>query len=427
MNIALVFPLSTFLTNPLVWPPLGLFYIAAQLEAQGHTTDFFDLSFKELPKDGEFDQLWLSANSPQMYEVRKIAEQTKNWKHTKTVFGGTAPWANPRTSLELPFDLVVIGEGDHPDTIKEILRRSEDTLFDWKPQIRIVPIAKDLEWVLPPIRRWSQDYHAYMHDQDGKEYRMASLFTSRGCPMSCAFCESGRHGVIWNSLTRYEPLWCVEEQIKECKDLGFTGLAYYDDVFIINKRRTLELLELHNKYDMVFRCFLRSDILCKHGGKDYLKRMKDAGLIEVFVGVESADDQIKKNIHKGTTIEQDTKVLEWCKELGIRCKMSFIFGLPGESFESMNKTRDWILKYRPDIVQVDRLIPYPGTPLTKNMEEYDLNYETPIEEEWFFRGRFDINSKSFVSTSNLTRDEIDKFWHEMEAELIGEGLSTYGH
>ena len=417
MNIALVYPPSTLLTDPMVWPPLGLFYIATQLEAQGHKTEFYDMSLWDIPDDGEFDQMWISANAPQMYEVRKIAEQTKDWEYTKTVIGGAAPWANPETSLELGFDLVVVGEGDHPETIKEILGYANNPFN----KSLVVPVARTLDWVLPPVRRWSLDYHAYM---DG--HRMASLFTSRGCPMSCAFCESGRLGVIWNSLTRYEPLWCVEEQIKEIKDLGFTGLAYYDDVFIINKKRTHKLLDLHNKYGMVFRCFLRSDILCKHGGKEYLKAMKDAGLIEIFIGIESASDRIKENIHKGTTIEQDTKVLEWCRELEIRCKTSFIFGLPGESFESLQKTRTWILKHRPDIVQIDRLVPFPGTPLTKNIKDYDLNYENQIEEEWFFRGKHGI-SHSFVSTSNLSVDEIDKFWREFEMELIEEGLSTYGH
>jgi radical SAM superfamily enzyme YgiQ (UPF0313 family) len=381
MKIALVYPPSTILTK---------------LEAQGHKTEFFDMSLhKELPEDGKYDQLWISANSPQMYEVRRIAEKTKDWVSTKTVIGGAAPWANPETSLDLGFDLVVIGEGDHPD---------------------------DLEWVLPPVRRWSLDYHAYM---DG--HRMASLFTSRGCPMSCAFCESGRHGVIWNSLTRYEPMWCVEAQIKEIYEMGFTGLAYYDDIFIVNRKRTYDLLALHKKWRMVFRCFLRSDILCKHGGRDYLKDMKDAGLIEVFVGVESADNQIKGNIHKGTTVEQDEAVLEWCRELGIRCKMSFILGLPGESMESMQKTRQWILKNKPDIVQVDRLVPFKGTPLVDNIDDYDLKYEDVREEEWFFRGRFDINSRSFVSTSHLSINEIDDFWHKLEMELLELKLSSQYH
>ena len=421
MRIALVFPKSTFLTDPMVWPPLGLFYLAAQLEAQGHTTNFFDMSVRELPEDGEFDQLWLSAKSAQMYEVRKIAEQTRNWK-TSTVFGGAAPWSDPIPSHGL-FNVLVIGEGDNPNTITQILKFAGDTerKTTYYPEL-----SKNLDWVLPPVRRWTLDYHAYMKDSQGNKYRMASMFTTRGCPMSCAFCESGRRGVIWGKTTRYEPLWCVEEQIRECKELGFTGIAYYDDVFILHKSRTLKLLDMNYKYDMKWRCFLRSDILCKQGGKDYLERMRDSGLIEVFLGIESASNRIKKNIHKGTTIEQDAKVVQWCKELGIRCKTSFILGLPGESLESMNKTRDWILVHRPDIVQVDRLIPFPGVPITKHPEDYDLKYERIPTDDWFFRGK-EGAGESFVSTSFLSREQIDEFISDLDKELVEEGLSTYAH
>ena len=422
MKIALVFPKSTFLTNPLTWPPLGLFYLAAQLEAQGHETDFFDLSIRKLPKDGEFDQLWLSAKSAQMYEVRKISAITKKWEKTKTVFGGAAPWAD-ESLRNLPFNLTVVGEGDHPDAIRDILALVQ--FIEGQRNVTFVRVSKDLDWVLPPIRRWSLDYHAYMSDQDGNEYRMASLFTTRGCPFNCAFCESGRNGVIWSKYVRYEPLWCIEEQIRECKELGFTGLAYYDDVFILNKKHALKLLELNKKYDMKWRCFLRSDVAVKHGF-DFMKKMKDSGLIEVFVGVESADNQIKENIHKGTTIEQDTQVLRWCKELGIRCKMSFIIGLPGESISSMLRTRKWILKNRPDIVQLDRMIPFPGTPLTKHPDKYDLKYETIPDEKWFFCGKGG-SGKSFVRTSYLKSDTISLFLSIFTNEFRREGLLTYDH
>jgi radical SAM superfamily enzyme YgiQ (UPF0313 family) len=215
----------------------------------------------------------------------------------------------------------------------------------------------------------------------------------------------------------------VEAQIKESAELGFQGLAYYDDIFILNKKRTLEMLELHRKYNMKFRCFLRSDILAKHGGKEYLKQLQDGGLLEIFVGVESADNRIKNNIHKGTTIEQDTDVLNWCKELGITCKMSFILGLPGESMESMKATKQWILANRPHRVQVDRLIPFPGTPLTKNPQDYDLNWETQVDEQFFFKGRENL-AHSFVSTSNLSVEQIDDFWYSLERDLKKLGISA---
>jgi radical SAM superfamily enzyme YgiQ (UPF0313 family) len=204
--------------------------------------------------------------------------------------------------------------------------------------------------------------------------------------------------------------------------LGFDGLAYYDDIFILNKKRTLAMLDLHRQLVMHFRCFLRSDILCNHGGFDYLKQLKDGGLIEIFVGVESASNQIKNNIHKGTTAEQDELVLKWCRELGIVCKMSFILGLPGETHETMQMTREWILRNRPMRTQVDRLIPFPGTPLTDHPESYDLKYEETVDDDYFYKGREDLDLHSFVSTSHLTRDQIDSFWHSLEAELQAEGL-----
>ena len=115
MKIALVFPKSTFLSDPSVWMPMGLMYLSAQLLARGHETEFFDLNFDELPKDGEFDQLWLSTTSPQILEARRIGEITRNWKKTKTVLGGSGATANPETHASLPFNLIVAGEADHPE------------------------------------------------------------------------------------------------------------------------------------------------------------------------------------------------------------------------------------------------------------------------------------------------------------------------
>src|SRR5512139_1722356 len=102
MNILLLFPKSTFLSAPMTWPPLGLWYLAAQLEAQGHTTDFWDMSEpngRAFPDDGDYDQLWISAKSVQMHEIRRISQATSSWTKTRTVLGGTAPWVDPQKYL----------------------------------------------------------------------------------------------------------------------------------------------------------------------------------------------------------------------------------------------------------------------------------------------------------------------------------------
>lgn len=411
-KIALVMPKSTFLELPMVFQPLGLFYLASRLESLGFKCDFYDLNVDRMPPD-IYDEIWVSATSPQMKEIKRIAWATMTY-NAKRVLGGPAAWANPEACKDLGYDLVVSGESDSPTSIAEIMNTESGSLS--------VPISRTLDWVLPPERRWSYKYSSLLTDLSGTKTPCTTMFTSRGCPLECAFCESGRHGVIWDRLTRYEPLDVVEWQIKQSYIMGYRALAYYDDILPLNKRRTLQLMELHRKYNMIWRCFLRSDIINNQGGYDYLKELRDGGLVEIFVGVESASNVIKDNIHKRTTIEQDTNIVQWCKDLGIRCKTSFILGLPGESMETMEETRRWILEHRPDRVQVGRLIPFPGTPLTKHPENYDLIVERNVDDDWFYMGRNDMHH-SFVGTSHLTTQEIDAFWHKLNQELEQEGIS----
>lgn len=414
-SVALVMPKSTFLESPMVFQPLGLFYIAARLEAMGHRTEFFDLNVDEFPED-VYDEIWVSATSPQMSEIRRIGKILKEYKG-KTIIGGASVWAHPEGCRDLGYDLMVGGEADEPNNMQKIMDTESGYLF--------LPVSRTLDWVLPPVRRWSKKYSSFLEDHNGNKRLCSTMFSSRGCPLECAFCESGRHGIIWDRLTRYEPLEIVEKQVEECYDLGYRAIATYDDVLPLNKKRMLQMLDIFKKYDMIWRCFLRSDIICNHGGFEYMKQMAEGGLVEIFVGVESADNRIKEGITKKTTIEQDEKIVEWCRELGIKCKLSFILGLPGEDFISLNKTRDWILNQDPRglRIQLGRLIPFTGTPLTKNPENYDLKYETQIDDEWFYRGKMDLDSHSFVSTSNLTVEQIDTFWRNLEKELDEKGYS----
>jgi anaerobic magnesium-protoporphyrin IX monomethyl ester cyclase len=419
MNIALVMPKSTFLEDAMVMMPLGLMYIAARLESLGHTTEFYDLNIDEFPED-KYDQIWVSATSPQMAEIKRIGKLLR-WQYKATsVLGGASVWANPDSCKFLGYDLIVGGEADSPEGIESILNCLEERKSDAFKHLN-VPVSRTLDWALPPVRRWAYKYHSYLTDLDGTKKPCTTMFTSRGCPLECAFCESGRHGVIWDRLTRYEPLDVVEFQISQCKMLGYDALAYYDDILPLNKKRTLKLMELHKEYDMIWRCFLRSDIINNQGGYDYLKDMRDGGLVEIFVGVESASNVIKNNITKKTTIEQDTNIVRWCKDLGIRAKVSLIMGLPGESQETIDETLRWVLKYRPDRVQWGRLIPFPGTPLTKNPQNYDLIVERNIDDDWFYMGSNET-SHGFVGTSNMSAKELDDEWHRVNKILEEQGI-----
>lgn len=424
MNIALVMPRSTFLEDAMVMMPLGLMYLAARLESLGHKTGFYDLNVDEFPPD-IYDQIWVSATSPQMAEIKRIGKILYNYD-TVRILGGASVWANPDSCKDLGYDIVVGGEADSPEGINKILELSQwcYSFYPDKSFHLALPVSRTLDWALPPVRRWADKYHSYLYDLEGNKVPCTTMFNSRGCPLECAFCESGRHGVIWDRFTRYEPLDVIEFQLAQCTMMGYGAIAFYDDIKPLNKKRMLLELELYRKYGIIWRCFLRSDIINNQGGYDYLKEMRDSGLVEIFVGVESASNEIKNNITKKTTIEQDTNIVQWCKQLGIRCKTSFILGLPGESRDTMEETRRWILENRPDRVQVGRLIPFKGTPLGDHPENYDIKYETQPADDWYYMG-YNDKSKSFVSipSTGLTVDDIDAFWHKLDKELIELGIS----
>ena len=118
-------------------------------------------------------------------------------------------------------------------------------------------------------------------------------------------------------------------------------------------------------------------------------------------------------------------MLAWCKQLGIKFKASFILGLPGEDADSMARTRDWILTHRPDRVDVNTLIPFPGTPLTKKHDyqgiEYDVRWEQELPEEFWFKGPRD-KSQALVSTSKLSARQIQDFRNALVAEIEALGI-----
>jgi len=110
-------------------------------------------------------------------------------------------------------------------------------------------------------------------------------------------------------------------------------------------------------------------------------------------------------------------VLKWCKELGIKFKASIILGLPGEDRTSLETTRRWVLENRPDRVDINTLIPFPGTPITsapKGM--YDIYWTQQFPEELWYKGLRN-DSQAVVGTSSLSPEEIKEFRDALVREV----------
>jgi anaerobic magnesium-protoporphyrin IX monomethyl ester cyclase len=79
---------------------------------------------------------------------------------------------------------------------------------------------------------------------------------------------------------------------------------------------------------------------------------------------------------KGTTVEQNAQAIKWVKDAGISVAISIIFGYPGETFEMVKQTLDFIRKTEPDYVYICEAVPYPGTELYQILKSQNIEMST---------------------------------------------------
>jgi len=396
--VILVWPESTFLIEPMWYPPLGLWYVWTALKQVGVNPGYLDLAVDRTPFEwllGEPGvEFWVSGTTPQVSVLRSLGDQIRA-AGNKAVLGGPHAQLHGEEMLA-HYDVVVQGEVFEGGAAQRVLEADSSLLT--------LPPAKTLAQVQPPIRFRARQYRATLRGE-----RCTTMITSLGCPYKCAFCSSQD---LWGRV-RFLPLETVQQDIRNIAAQGWKAVQVYDDILPIRPDRTLEIARELDMEGLIWRCFMRSDLGVRHG-KSFLTSLANLGLVELLVGVESGSQQIKDNVHKGTTVEQDTLLREWCKDLGIIFKASIILGLPGETEKTMQETRQWLLKNQPDKVDVNTLIPMPGTPLYDG--EFDCKWTCTVPETYFFKGK-PGTLECLVETEALSSEEILTFRNALVEEL----------
>jgi len=140
--------------------------------------------------------------------------------------------------------------------------------------------------------------------------------------------------------------------------------TFYDDAFTVNQPRAEEICHEIRKRKLKIKwdCETRVDMVTK----ELLLKMREAGCIAVWFGVESGSQQVIDAMSKGISIAQTMRAVKWAKEAGLMAVTSAILGFPGETKETAWETIKLVEKMSPDDVGYYIATPYPGTPM------YDL-------------------------------------------------------
>ena len=197
---------------------------------------------------------------------------------------------------------------------------------------------------------------------------------STGCPYNCSFCNFVKN----RSMNRIIPIDSLIDEMKSVRKRGARYVWFVDDNFRLGKEDLAHVCHrfIEESVDLSWMTFVRASTL----ENIEPEVLREAGCIEVQLGLESADNMILKNMNKKSTPKLYEHVLKKLLSVGINCSCYFIFGFPGETLESIRNTRDFIEQF--DTNQYEgsiywSLFPFIFSPLSpiyekKARQQFDL-------------------------------------------------------
>ncbi len=422
-KICLITPPSIFLLDERVFVSLGILKVAAVLQQAGYLVEMLDLSgiqnYEEAVRDyctqSDAQFYGITATTPQMPAAARVVTAIRQEQpFVRIILGGphvtlvhsavTKEWQEKRDgratkamdSLLKIVDIVVVGDGEaaifaalEPNAPKIVNANERQSAFFLTNQ--------KLE-DLPFPARHLVDMHSYHYKIEN--HRSTSLIAQLGCPFECGFCGGRKSPMLRIVRTRTS-----ENIVQEIRHLyenyGYTGFMFYDDELNVNPR----MVELMNKIsdlqeevgaEFRLRGFVKAELFTDMQAQ----AMYRAGFRWLLTGFESGSPRILTNINKKATREQNTRAVEIAKKNGLKVKALMSIGHPGESEETVLQTHDWLLKAKPDDLDVTIITTYPGTPY------YDDALPHPVKEN------------IWVYTYEKTGDKL--YSHEVDYNLVAD-------
>lgn len=376
MKVLLIYPNEPVIATK---PPLGLMYIAAALRARGHQSMIIEGNAKTIIQQFQVRQLHRDVNfigitgmSSMFKEILKMRDYFHH-KDIPLVFGGVHATILPESLLSTEshdgMDYVVRGEGEK--TMVKIVEGEIESETDLILQGETI---QDLDELPFPARDLvKRRYHKHS----------VSMLASRGCPFNCSFCQPTLRKVFGAKVRRRS----VENVIDEMNDcwhqFGSRDFEFFDDTFTADKTWVYDFCDRRELKGFTWKAISRVDML----DYDLLKTMKEAGLTKLSLGLESGSQEILNSYSKGTTVEQNYKVVEMCRKLGVKVHGFFMLGALDETRETMEQTK--LLARAPGI---DTLFVAITTPMP----------ETRLYEQAKKEGRLLADWKEFDILGNLT-------------------------
>jgi anaerobic magnesium-protoporphyrin IX monomethyl ester cyclase len=435
-------PTGTLKATGVLFPPLGLLYIAAHAEKEGHQVAVRDLAVRRKKEDIDFkkyDVVGISTDTTRHRQALQLAGRAKA-SGCAVVMGGPHPgYVDEEILSTRRVDFIVRGEGEVTfsalvaalekkngqfDSIQGISFRSNGGLVRTAPR----PFIENIDSLPLPARHLinMDDYRRTKFG--GRD--ITPLITSRGCPYQCAFCASSH---FFGKKVRTRSVASVLNELEEIYHrYHFNAVAFVDDTFNLFPKRVIEICHviIEKKLDLWWWCLSRIDLLLRN--EAMIKEMVKAGAKSVFIGVESSSPRTLKELRKGIKVEETVQTVEMLKRNGLEIHASYILGGLHDTVEMIHETIRFAKRLDTNVAQFSILTPYPGTAVYEEVKDRIFKWRSP----WSFFDMqhlvFKHDHLSFIRMEWLllkahllyytrSKKAIQNIWHHIKKHRLGAG------
>ena len=389
---------------------LGIMILSSLLKARGHEVELAQANYDDLKSRINNFKPQLLAYSLTTGEHKHLIRLNRDLKrgfNFISIFGGPHPTFFPEMIEAEGVDIICRGEGEGAmlevvealgkgrsiESIKNLWVKKNDGIII-KNLVR--ELILDLDSVPFPDREI-----IYKNDRILKQHGEKRFLIGRGCPYNCSYCFNHKlkelYGPSWTRMRRrsVNNIMAEIEAVRKRYPLQF--IRFIDDNFFFCKEEWLEEFsrEYRRQVNIPFLCNIRPDLATS----EKVKMLKEAGCRSVFMGLETADDDLRYNLlQRRISRAELEKTCRWLRREGIRYGFYNVLGLPVKNPLATDwETLKLNITYRPDIAWSSLFYPYPRTELA----EYAVR-------EGFFDGNFDrmpANNKISSCLSFKTRQE----------------------
>lgn len=335
--------------------------------------------------------------------------------NTKICFVGSHTSALPRDVLAHNcVDIVLLNEGVYAlhNLLKSNLANDLHHIkgIGYKTQEKggdIVPVLNPSQCVVPQ-ERMDEDMPGYAWDllpydkkpldlyrahfwhaefDHAKRTPFAAIYTSLGCQFGCDFCminivnrvDNGNdiNAADSKGMRFWSPAW-VKREMRKLADLGVRTLRISDEMFFLNRKYYVPILQQAIDEDFGFNMWTYSRVDTVR--KDALDIFKRAGVNWLALGVEAGNQLVRQEVSKGSFKEVNIRdVCRTINDADINIISNYIFGFPEDTLETMQETLGLAIELNTEMANMYPCQALPGSPMyhiaRKNGWELPDSYE----------------------------------------------------